>query len=230
LIFIDNNGQNSDMVMGDMGVTHRVNAHNSIAGLYSFSHIGYGASLNVVAGTPQIGSIEINTAQFSFNRQWNRHISTSAAVGPQWSSTSNSSIEPSTTNVAASASVNDRFRFGTASLSYSHGIQGGSGFLIGAETDVAAANYSRELSKKLTLGLTGSYMRTAGLQDNGVTNTKYGGAQVNRQLGRYMTVFASYTGIDQSSSSTLNANALSGLTQVIGFGIGYSPRETHLRR
>jgi hypothetical protein len=75
----------------------------------------------------------------------------------------------------------------------------------------------------------GSYMRTAGLNHNGVTNGKYAGAQASRRLGKDFNVFANYTAMAQSSSSTLSTNALSGLTQVIGFGIGYSPRGIHLR-
>jgi hypothetical protein len=63
---------------------------------------------------------------------------------------------------------------------------------------------------------------------NGVINAKYGGAQATRKLGRYLTVFASYSAIDQSSSSSLPINVLNQLEQVIGFGIGYSPRETRL--
>jgi len=230
LIYVDNNGQNTDVLTANAGITRRLNGHNSIAGQYSFSRLSFSANLNPAIVIPQVSSLEVNTAQFSFTRQWNRHINTVASAGPQWISSSDSSIEPSTTNVAVQATASDSFRFGTAGLTYSHGVQGGSGYLLGGETDIAAANISREFERSLTVGLTASYMRTAGLADNGVTNTKYGGVQANRRLGRYMTVFASYTALDQSSSSTLNAGALSGLTHVIGFGIGYSPREMHLRR
>ena len=159
-----------------------------------------------------------------------RQIHTSASAGPQWISSSDSTILPSSTNVAASASVSDSFRVGTASLLYSHGVQGGSGYYLGAENDVASADFTRKLGRKATVGVTGSYRRTAGLNHNGVTNGKYAGAQASRQLGRDFNVFANYTALAQSSSSTLSTNALSGLTQVIGFGIGYSPRGIHLRR
>jgi hypothetical protein len=118
---------------------------------------------------------------------------------------------------------------GTASLNYSHGVQGGSGYLLGAEEDTASANFSRNLGRSATAGLTASYMRTSGLNGNGVTNGKYAGAQASRQLGKVISVFVDYTVMTQSSSSTLSNTALRGLTQVIGFGIGYSPREIHIR-
>ena len=73
-------------------------------------------------------------------------------------------------------------------------------------------------------------MRTSGLINNGVNKLRVGGAQATRRLGRHFRAFANYTAIDQSSSSALPANTLSELVQVIGFGIGYSPRETHLRQ
>jgi hypothetical protein len=72
-----------------------------------------------------------------------------------------------------------------------------------------------------------------------VTNARYGGAQATRKLGRYFNVFVNYTAIDQSSNLQIavpnaplsyNANILNGMYQVIGFGIGYSPREIRLMK
>jgi len=225
--YIDGNGLDTDMLMADAGITRRLNARNSLAGQYSFSRYSYGGATS--ANTAQLGSLQVNTAQLSFTRQWSRHLQSSASAGPQWISSANSALVPSSTNVAASASVSDTFRVGTASLNYSHGVQGGSGYLFGAENDTASADFTRKLGRNATVGVTGSYRRTAGLNGNGVTNGKYAGAQASRRLGRDFNVFADYTALDQSSSSTLFANALSGLTQIIGFGIGYSPRGIHLK-
>jgi hypothetical protein len=230
LHYIDNNGLNTDMLMADAGVTRRLNARSSIAGQYAFSRFSYGSTGSTSqTSTEQLSFMEINTAQLSFIRQWTRQIHTSASAGPQWISSSNSAIVPTSTNVAVSASVSDTFRVGTASLNYSHGVQGGAGFYLGAESDIVSANLSRRLGRSATAGVTGSYRRTAGLNDNGVTIGKYAGAQASRRLGRDFDVFANYTAMAQSSSSTLSTSALSGLTQVVGFGIGYSPREKHLR-
>ncbi len=116
------------------------------------------------------------------------------------------------------------------SLSYFRGTNGGGGYLFGSESDAVRANFSRDFGRTLTIGFDGSYMRTSGLLNNGVTIAKFGGAQATRRLGRYLTVFANYTATAQSSSSVLPANTLSGLMQVVAFGIGYSSRETHLRQ
>jgi hypothetical protein len=100
---------------------------------------------------------------------------------------------------------------------------------------------SRQFGRDLTIGVSGAYMRTQALisgsalqlgsvQSGILTNGEYGGVSATRRLGRYITVFANYTATEQSSSSALPTNVISGLSQVIGFGIGYSPRPMHLRK
>jgi hypothetical protein len=227
--YIDQNGQNIDTWMADAGVTRRLNARNSFSGQYSLSRFNYVGSIQA-ANAAQISYSQANTVQFSLSRQWNPHLVTSASLGPQWISSSNSAIVPSSTRISANASAIDTFRFGTASLIYSHGTTGGSGYMLGAESDIAMASFGRSFGKNLTVGLTGSYMRTAGLSNSGVTTGEYGGAQATRKLGRYFNVFASYTAVDQSSSLLNAPNVLNTLWQTIGFGIGYSPRELRLKK
>jgi hypothetical protein len=126
----------------------------------------------------------------------------------------------------------------SATLNYFRTAAGGSGVetQFGVETNNASASLSRKYGRNLDLSATVSYMRTGALQlgsvtqPTGVTNAKFGGVSATRRLGRYISVFANYTAIQQSSSSALPANAISGLSQVIGFGVSYSPREMHFRK
>jgi hypothetical protein len=229
MLYIDNDGQNMDTYMASAGATRRLSARNSFSGQYSLSRFNYVGSIQV-ANAAQIRYSQANTVQFSLSRQWNPHLMTSASVGPQWISSSNSAIVPSSTRISANASASDTFRYGTASLMYSHGTTGGSGYMLGAESDIAMASFGRSFGKNLTVGVTGSYMRTAGLSNSGVTTGEYGGAQATRKLGRYFNVFASYTAVDQSSSLQNAPNVLNTLWQTIGFGIGYSPREIRLKK
>jgi len=234
LRYPDGNGLDTDSWNVSAGLTRHLNKHNSLASQYSYSqntYPGFGETFNS------------NTLLVTYQRQWTRRLTTNAGVGPEWvnmansaSTASSSGGEPSNTlatpnsiRISGNAGVAYNMRFGSASANYSHGTNGGAGFTFGAESDIASANYSREFNRNLTVGLTGSYMRTAGLQANVVTNGKYAGVQASRRMGRYFSAFANYTAVAQSSSSALNANVLSGLTHVVGFGIGYSPRETHLR-
>jgi hypothetical protein len=220
LRYPDGNGLDTNTQMANAGLTQRLDARNSLTGKYMFFQYGYpGHSLTFVT----------NSGLFGFTRQWNRKVVTDVSVGPQWVSSSNSTIVPSSTKVAANAAINYKFRLMSAGLIYSRQANGGAGYLLGSESNVVSGNFSQTFGKNLTIGLDGSYARMTGLQNNYATNARFGGAQVTKRLGRYFTAFASYTAEDQSSSSPLPANALSQLVQVVGFGIGYSPRETHLK-
>jgi len=219
LRYPDNNGLAMNSQMANAGLTQRLNARNSLTGKYMFSQFSY----------PDYGfSFMTNSALFGFTRNWTRKVTTDVSVGPQWTGSSESTVVPSATNVAVNAAVDYHFQFVSAGLAYNRGVNGGSGYLLGAESDAVSANFSREFGRNMNIGLMGSYRRTTGLVNNGVINGKFGGVQATRRLGRYLTLFANYTAMDQSSSAALPVNALSELLQVIGFGIGYSPRETHL--
>jgi hypothetical protein len=223
--FIDNNGQNTEMLTGNAGITRRLDAHDSVSGQFSFSQYNYSG-----AGY----STQSSAALFSVTRQWNQKLTTTAAAGPEWISSSGTSSSgslaiPSSTMLSLNASANYRLRNGSASLSYSHGTTGGSGYMLGAKEDSVNGNYSRQFGKNTTVGVTGSYTRSSALTaaefvavcpsgstscfcpsgDNvcilqvtstPVTDARYGGVQATRKLGRYFNIFASYAAIDQSSN------------------------------
>jgi hypothetical protein len=110
-------------------------------------------------------------------------------------------------------------------VNYIRATSGGGGYLLGAYVDAVNANYSWDAGKSLTFGFVGDYTRTATLQGTGVTNGKVAGTQAGWRMGRYLSVFANYTVLDQSSSAALQGSALGSLYQTISFGIGFSPRK-----
>lgn len=221
LRYPDGNGLDTNTLMANAGLVWRFNARNSVSGRYMFSQFSY---------PDHNFSFVSNSPMFGFTREWNRRITTDVSAGPQWTSSSDSATVPSSLGVAVNAAIDYQSRFTGASLTYNRETNGGGGYLFGSESDAAHVGCSRNFGKNLTIGLDGSYMRTSGLLNNGVTNAKYGGAQATRRLGRYLTVYANYTATAQSTSSLFPANTLSGLMQVVGFGIGYSSRETHLKQ
>ena len=101
---------------------------------------------------------------------------------------------------------------------------------VGVHNHDLNAALTRQFGGSLSISASGAYMRTTGLQQGGVTNGEYGGVAATRRLGQFITVFANYTAIEQSSTSVLTTNAISGLVQVVGFGIGYSPREMRFKK
>jgi len=227
LRYPDGNAIDTDAFMANGGLSWRINGRNSMTGSFAYSDFSYpGSNTGFTTVTALVG----------FSRQWSRRLVTTGNVGPEWIQSSNTSVQysdipvvPSSTRISATASITYQMRSGAAGLNYSHGTSGGAGYLIGAESDILSGNYSRDFHKKLTLGFTTSYLRTSGLSSNGVTEAVYGSAQASRQFGRYLSFFANYTAIDQSTSSQLPGNAFTGLQQVIGFGIGYTPRKIELK-
>ena len=229
--YIDNNGQNMETLTANTGVTRRLNAFNSVSGQYSYSRYSYAD-----------GSFtsQINTARFGVTHQWSRQLTTTVSAGPAWiagsgiSSTGGIAL-PNSMMLSLDASANYRLRRETAGLDYFHGNNGGAGYLLGAKIDNINANFSREFGKNLTVGATGSFMRTSSLfgdefiayclnsdgtisqctvqvSSTPVTDARYGGVQATRKLGRYLNIFVSYTAIDQSSNLQTNVQIISGCT------------------
>jgi hypothetical protein len=145
---------------------------------------------------------------------------------------------PSSTGLTVNANATYDVKPFSVTLSYIQATTGGAGVLtqVGVHNQDANAGLSRQFGRDLTISASGAYMRTQGLQQTsatngqtGVTSGKYGGVSATRRLGRYFTVFANYTAVQQSTSAVLPSNAINGLSQVIGFGLGYSPREMYFK-
>lgn len=157
--FIDNDGLNTDMRMAAAGVTRRLDAHDSVSSQYSISHFSYSSS-----GFTSL----TNTLQFSFTRQWNRHLTTTASAGPLWISSAGVAstgglAAPNSTMLSLNASAAYQMRHGSANVSYFHGTSGGSGYMLGAKTDSVNGGYNRDFGRSLTVGVTGDYMRSSSL-------------------------------------------------------------------
>jgi hypothetical protein len=228
LIYPDGNGQDTNGLSATAAVTRRLNARSSVGGAYMFSEFSYPASSLTGSLGSNFTSIA-NGATITYHRQWTRGFSTSGSIGPEWIGSSDSTVVPSSTNFTANASATYQYRVESASASYSHGMNGGAGYLLGAESDVVSLNFSRGIGRKTSVGLTSSYMRTGGLNSSEAIDSVFGAVQASRPLSRYISMFASYTAIDQWSNTPLPSNTLSSLYSVIAFGFGYSPRGIHLR-
>jgi len=227
LIYPDGNGLDTNSESADVTISRSLNKLNSLNGAYSFSEFSYpGYDF----------SLRSSSLLFGGNRQWNRSLTTTAAVGVGWTSSSGSvgssgssgsSPVPSSTRLSVNASISYLLRHGAASVNYIRATSGGGGYTLGAYVDAVNANYSWDAGKSLTIGFQGDYTRTATLQGTGVTSGEVAGAQAGWRMGRYLSVFANYTVLDQSSSAALPGSALGSLYQTISFGMGFSPRKLH---
>ena len=221
LRFPDGNGLDTNATTANAGLTRRLDARNSLTGQYAYSRYSYGGSAF---------TLQTNTVLIDYHRAWTRHLNTDASVGPQWVQSVGITALPSSTKISANASVIYLLRFGSTNLSYSHQTNSGAGYLFGSTVDSANAGFTREFGRDLSVGISGSYTRNTGLLNNETISGIFGGVQATRRWGRNLSVFANYTAINQSSNfpSSVQPNILNQLEQVIAFGIGYSPRATHL--
>jgi hypothetical protein len=228
LIFPDGNGLDTNSESANVSVSRRMNKLNSLNcsyGFSEFSYPGYSFSLNS------------NSLLFGGSRQWNRSLTTNGAVGVGWtgssgsvvtsnsSGTSSSSPVPSSTRLSVTAAVSYLFRYGAASVNYIRATSGGGGYTLGGYVDAVNANYSFDAGKSLNIGFQGDYTRTATLDGTGVTTGEVAGTQAGWRMGRYLSIFANYTVLDQSSSAALQGSPLGSLYQTVSVGVGFSPRK-----
>lgn len=223
LRYPNGDGFDTDTLSATAVLAKQLNARNRLTGAYnyySFSYPGYDVTF------------VNNSALIGFQHKWTRNLTTNVAAGPQFISSSVPTIVPASQNVAVNASLIYHLRFTSASANYTRGSNGGGGYLLGAEVDNASGDLSHQFGLNWTVGLTGGFQRTAGLNNNGTVDAVFGGAQGTWRISRNMIVFANYTADDQSSTSAiaLPNTVLNQLLNTIGFGVGFSPLPRRVRQ
>lgn len=216
LDFPDDNGINTRVWTANGGLARRLSARTTIHGRYRFSQFEFPGTTVAMHTTDALGG---------FQHRLTRKLSVSATGGPEWIDSTVLAVIPAQNTYILTGNVDYVQRFDRFGASYSHGTNGGAGYLLGGIYDNASGNYLRVIDRNLTLGLTGGYYRTVGMNRNGVTKAAFGTTQATYQLSRNLIVFGSYTGTGQSTTSTLSGNVFSGTFHTISFGFGLSPRE-----
>ena len=187
----DGNGLDTNAQMANAGLTRRLNARSSLSGQYSFTEFSYpGNNL-----AQPISSFVTNAAFFGYQRVWNRSITTNVSAGPEWLASSNSAVVPSSTSVAGNASASDQFRFGSASLELQPSSQWRRGISGRRRGQYRLRRLRERIRKKAERYLTGGYMRTSGLANQGTSglanqgdyDSKFGAAMATLRLSRYFT-------------------------------------------
>ncbi len=236
----DQNGfLNNSSVSGTVALNRRIDARSSVSldAVYStFTYSGNTTGVN----EPDIETRGINV---SYQRLLSKTLSMGISAGPQWVSSSNSLLIPSSLDVAATGSLTYSRGFTNASLNYSRGVNGGSGVLPGAISDNVSVFVGHTYGRNWVLSFNAAYEHSAGLtllQQTGapgipvneVYDTVFGGVQLTRRISEHLSGYASYEAQHQdsnySNSSLSGQNALNGTSQTFGIGITFSPRSTRL--
>jgi hypothetical protein len=219
-------GLDTDQISASAGLNHRIDARNSAGANYSYSESTYGGSQFNLVG---------QTAALQYSRQMTRQFSVSVSAGPQWISGSSSGLSGPSINVFASASANYSGEVTSEEVGYSRGNNSGSGVSQGSLSDRVSGSIHRRIGRPWNVSATASYSHTASLPGalTGYfsTNTFVTGGQVSRAILRSLSTYASYN-LSRQSGSNLGStvNVFTGVSQVIAFGITYSPMPIRLGR
>ena len=220
--------QTNDLNLGG-GVTHRIDALRTAGVNYNYSTFSY-LFIN--------GSFSSQGVTALYKRQINRRLLVSVAGGPQYISASSITNRPGqyTYNADVSAAYTGNLQHGLIIVAaYQRLTTGGSGITYGATTDTFTGTVSGQITRSLSVSALGTYASGSGLQL--ITNSQVniqsaiGSVQVNRALTRTLSIFVSYTALNQTYQGTiLGVLPQNGLQQVLGYGITYSPSAVHLGR
>jgi hypothetical protein len=217
-------GFDNAQVTASGGISHRLDQRDTLVGNYSYTRFTYSS------GTPF--SFSTQGMNIEYIRQWSRRLSMDASVGPQFSS--GTSLTGTASNLAAAVSFNYMVKRGSATLGFTRGTSSGSGVVPGTLTDSINFAGRRSLTKVWAGAATIAYTHATSLSNVFSTPFTIDGvvasSQLSRGLGRYFSLFASYTIERQSTSGlgNISTNAFSGLSQIIGAGITYSPTSFRL--
>jgi hypothetical protein len=239
LRYPDGTGLENTQVSGQLGVSHQLDRRDTVSGSATYSTFSYGAGIDL--------SIQTEGVNAAFSRVLSHTLSVSASAGPMWISSSNKALIPSNLTVASNFNLSYAGETTSAALSYSRGVNGGSGVQPGAIADSVAFSAGRSYGRDWAGSLTANYTHSGGLlkqtavivgfpagqfpflYGGGNTNLAYGGAQVTRRISQTLSGYLSYNIQHQSiDNSLIFQNAFSGLSQTFGIGISFSPRSTRL--
>ena len=221
-------GLDSDGDSANAGLSHRIDARNSLAGNFTYARNTYSGTSSGIR-QPAFSS---QTASLQFTHQFTRKLSTSLAAGPQWTSIDSPGLTPAL-SLFANLSASYTGEFSHASVAYSRSTNSGFGVVGGAISNSVTFSAGRVVDRVWQVALTAAYTQTSDLP-SAVTlpftfHTTVAGVQVSRALARTLSAYASYTLQKQSNQGTAAAvDLFSGLSNVAGFGLTFSPSAVRL--
>lgn len=214
--FPKGNGLDTDEQSGNAQLRHNFDLRNDLFLSYAYTRFSY-SSMHFVS--------QVQDVQAGYARQWNWRLRTSAAAGPQWISSEDRTVVPSSLRLSVNVSVVYSMRSSDAGIAYYRSANSGQGFMLGAEVDSVTGHLSHQFGRNTNITLSGAYDRTNELDNRGLVNTEYGDFIYTRKLTRFISTYASYVGMDQSTRLHLSGTPLNELIHQISVGVSFSPRQ-----
>lgn len=226
----NNGGLDSNSITGGAGISHQYNERTSLGGNYAYSTYSYSGD---TSGTQAFNFVS-QTASVLFTHRFTRKWGMSASAGPQWT-LSDYSGSKQQLSAFVDASVDYAGHYSSGSLAYVRSTNSGFGAIGGSLSDSLTFVATHPFAVVWSSSFSASYTRTESLPLPLAAHYKFdttlAGVQVSRALVRSLSTYASFTVQNQSSqSSATAANVFNGLSEVVGFGLTYSPMSVHLGR
>lgn len=222
-------GLDSDSITGQGGITHQLDARNSFGGSYSYSTYIY-SNNNFGVSAPGFSS---QSASGVYSHRFSPRLSINVSAGPQWT-TIQTSTSVRSTSIFVDASAAYAGKSATGTFTFVRSTNNGFGALGGALSSGAIFSVGRKFGVVWNASANSTYTRTSSLPAPGIgsfsSDTYIESIQLARAISRSLSGFASYTYQNQAASGGGAINVYSGSSQILGFGITYSPSAFHLGR
>lgn len=198
LHFTQSGNVDNDMAIGTAGYNYAISRTDSIGVLYRFSAFHY-------QGEPQ--ALGNHVANVVYLKKITQRLALSLFGGPQIT-TYRIPIGSSSHSTSGSGGVtlNYAVERGGITASYFHGLTGGSGVLLGSNTDQASVNFSRLLGRVWYANINFGYARNGSLgaviPGTPIQNFNdwFAGGGVSRPFGRNVNLSVAYSARFESSN------------------------------
>jgi hypothetical protein len=191
---------NSNNYLGSIGYNYALTKEDSIGVSYRFGSYHF-PNQPQAYGDTSVG--------MSYQRRITQRLALQAFVGPDFISY-RLPIGGSTkqTSVAVNSTLSYSFKQAGVAASYTHGLSGGSGVLVGGELDQLTFTGNRRISRLWTANGTFGFARNATLSNAGPSlglpsyDNYLAGAGATRPIGRRVNLAVSYSALIQKASQT----------------------------
>jgi len=203
---------------GSYGLLHFTNSGFLNSADYEFSAgynymltskdtIGFSYTFDATRFSPALASINNHTISFNYGHHISRALSLQVGGGPQLNDFVPVTGPSLGLRVQYSVSAGLSYLHGrtATSVSFSHGVTGGAGILIGANTDLLSVGVSHPLGRYSSIsGSFGVSQNSTLAQAAGPSSSytsEYASAAFTRGLGTQASIFANYSLIHQSTNA-----------------------------
>jgi hypothetical protein len=168
--------------------------------------IGVSYQFDATRFSPALASITNHTISFNYGHHISRQLALQVGAGPQLNNYVPVTGPSLGLHVQWSASAGLSYLYGrtSTSVSFSHGVTGGAGILVGANTDTVSVGASHPIGRYSSIsGSFGVSQNSSLPQVSGPGSSytsEYATVGYNRGLGTQASVFANYSLIHQSTN------------------------------